>query len=173
MGDKLAINWCYFSLEQVNSDQGPKWKVWEQGPDYTSRGMNAFRAAEAARRQSEDGFAAFHYAMIMARHEDKEDISDISILTRIAGSVGLDTERFGKDFSDSNILDRLAKDHTNAVETYGVFGTPTFVFPGDQAAFLKMRPPAPEESLAVFNEVRTVAEGRGNILEIKRPRKPS
>ncbi len=173
MGDRLAINWRYFSLEQVNSDKGAKWKVWDQPKDYPSRGLNAFRAAEAARRQGEAGFAAFHYALIKARHEDKEDISDFSILARIAGSVGLDTERFKKDFNDKKILARLGKDHTNAVEAYGAFGTPTLVFPGDQAVFLKMRPPAPEESLAVFNEVRTVGEGRGNILEIKRPTKPS
>lgn len=171
MGGKLTINWCYFSLEQINSDQGPKWKVWEQGADYSSRGMNAFRAAEAVRRQGEAGFAAFHYALIKARHEEKEDISDISILTRIAGSAGADLERFKKDFSDKKILARLGKDHTRAVKTYGAFGTPTFVFPGDQAVFIKMKPPAPEESLAVFNEVRAIGQGRGNILEIKRPTK--
>ncbi len=171
MGDKLTINWRYFSLEQVNSDKGPKWKVWDQPRDYPSRSLNAFRAAEAARRQGEAGFAAFHLALIKARHEDKEDISDFSILTRIAGSAGLDAEQFEKDFNDEKILDRLGKDHTNAVESYGTFGTPTLVFPGELPVFLKMRPPAPEESLAVFNEVRTVGEGRGNILEIKRPTK--
>ncbi len=51
MGPKLTINWKYFSLEQVNSQQEPEWKIWEQPEDYPSRGIHAFRAAEAARQQ--------------------------------------------------------------------------------------------------------------------------
>ena len=173
MGDKLSINWRYFSLEQVNSSNGPDWKVWDQPKDYPSRSLNAFRAAEAARRQGEAGFPAFHLALIKARHEDKEDIAEFSILARIAGSVGLEAAQFEKDFNDDSILDRLSEDHRNAVESYGTFGTPTLVFPGELPVFLKMRPPLPEESMAVFNEVRAVGEGRGNILEMKRPFKRS
>ncbi len=172
MGSKLAINWRYFSLEQVNSQQGAEWKIWEQPEDYSSRGLAAFRAAEAARRQGEAAFAAFHIALLKARREQRQDIADVNILNQVAESVNLEMARFRKDFADRQILAKLAEDHTFAVETLALFGTPTLVFPESQAVFLKMSPPSPEESLSVFDEVRTFAERRRHIQEIKRPQLP-
>ena len=34
LGDDLELNYRSFALEQVNSEEGPDWKAWEQGPDY-------------------------------------------------------------------------------------------------------------------------------------------
>jgi len=170
MEAKLAINWRYFSLEQVNSQQGPEWKIWEQPEGYPSRGLRAFRAAEAARRQGEAAFGSFHTALLKARHEQKQDIADISTLVQVAESIGLEMAQFQKDLGDRQLLVRLAEDHTFAVETLGVFGTPTLVFPERRAVFLKMSsPPLAEESLSVFAEVQQLAERRHYILEIKRP----
>lgn len=79
-------------------------------------------------------------------------------------------ERFRNDLSDRRLLDKLAKDHTFAVETLGIFGTPTLVFAEQQAIFLKMAPlPSAEESVAVFEDIRRLAEDRQQIREIKRP----
>lgn len=173
MGPKLTINWRYFSLEQVNSQQGAEWKIWEQPEDYPSRGLDAFRAAEAARRQGEAAFTTFHISLLKARREQHQDIADMSILTQVAKSANLEMAQFQKDFSDGKILAKLAEDHTFAIEQIGVFGTPTLVFPEQRAVFLKMSPPSPEESLSVFTEVRTLAERRQNIQEIKRPQPPT
>ncbi len=164
------MNWKYFSLEQVNNQQGPEWKLWEQPEDYPSRGRNAFRAAEAARRQGAVVFDAFHMALLKARHEESQDIADVAVLTRVAEGSGLDMDRFHKDFTGRQSLVRLAEDHTYAAETLHVFGTPTLVFPEQQAVFLKMAPPpSSEEAVAAFGEVRTIAEDRHQIREIKRP----
>lgn len=173
MEAKLAINWRYFSLEQVNSQQGPEWKIWEQPEYYPSRGLHAFRAAEAARCQGEAAFGSFHMALLRARHEQKQDIADISTLIQVAEGVGLEMNQFQKDLIDRWLLAKLAEDHTFAVETLGVFGTPTLVFPERRAVFLKMSsPPLPEDSLAVFAEVQQLAERRHYIQEIKRPGTP-
>ena len=173
MGSGLAINWRYFSLEQVNSQQGLESKIWEQPADYQSRGLNAFRAAEAARRQGEAAFSAFHIALLKARHEERLDIANKKVLKQVAGGAGLDMTRFERDLNAPDILERLAEDHTHAIETLGVFGTPTLVFPGNQAVFLKMLPPPPEDSLSIFDEVRNLNEHRQYILEIKRPQPPA
>jgi len=157
-------------LEQVNSKEGPDWKLWEQPDDYPSHGRNAFQAAEAARRQGEAAFDAFHYALLKARHEYKRDIADLATLIEVADGVGLEMEGFRNDLGDWRLLDKLAEDHTFAVETLGVFGTPTLVFPEQQAVFLKMSPPpSPEESVAVFEDVSHFAGDRQQIREIKRP----
>ena len=173
MAAELIINWRFFSLEQVNSQQDPQWKIWEQPPDYSSRGLAAFRAAQAARNQGEAAVHAFSIALFKARHEERRDIADTSTLTEVAESVKLDMPRFQKDIESPDSLTGLAEDHTHAVEALGVFGTPTLVFPENQAVFLKMAPPpSAEESLSVFGEVRQVAEQRRNIQEIKRPAPP-
>jgi hypothetical protein len=79
-------------------------------------------------------------------------------------------ERFRNDLSDRRLLDKLAENHTFAVETLGIFGTPTLVFPEQQAIFLKMSPPpSPEESVTVFEDIRHFAGDRQQIREIKRP----
>ncbi len=172
MGAKLTTNWRYFSLEQVNNQQEPKWKIWEQPEDYPSRGLRAFWAAEAARRQGKAAFDSFHIALLRARHEQRQDISDISTLTQVAESVNLDMAQFQRDLKDHRLLAKLGEDHTFAVETLGIFGTPTLVFPERQAVFIKLSPPSPEECLSVFTELRNMAEQRRYIREIKRPQPP-
>ncbi len=173
IGPKLTINWKYFSLEQVNSQQGPQWKIWEQPEDYPSRGLRAFWAAEAAQRQGEAAFDSFHIALLRARHEQRRDIADLNTLIQVAESVDLEMVQFQKDLGDRQLLAKLAEDHTFAVETLGVFGTPTLVFSEKQAIFLKMSLPPPlEECLSVFAELRQMAEQRRYIQEVKRPQLP-
>ena len=172
-GSKLSINWKYFSLEQVNSQQEPQWKIWEQPEDYASRGLNAFLAAEAARRQGEAAFGSFHFALLRARHEQRQDIADIDTLVKVAEGINLNMAQFREDLGDRRLLSKLAEDHIYAVETLGVFGTPTLVFPERRAIFLKLAsPPSPEESLPVFVELRQLAERRQDIQEVKRPQAP-
>ena len=172
IGSELTIIWKYFSLEQVNSQQKPEWKIWEQSEDYPSRGLRAFWAAEAARRQSEVAFNSFHMALLKARHEQRRDIADIDTLIEVAESVSLEIPKFRKDLSDRQLLTKLAEDHAYAVNALGVFGTPTLVFPEEQAVFLKMAVPPPEECLSIFNELCNLVERRQFIWEVKRPQWP-
>ena len=174
MGPKLCITWRYFSLEQVNNMEGPGWKLWEQPEDYASRGRLAFRAAESARSQGETAFNSFHVALLKARHEDCRDMADESVLIEVAQGAGLDKSRFRSELIRRGPLEVLARDHTFAVETLGVFGTPTLVFPQGQAIFLKLSEvPPPEESLAVFQEIHQQVDRRQYIQETKRPRRES
>ena len=169
MGQKVSINWKYFSLEQVNSRQGSQWKLWEQSENYPSRGLRAFWAAEAARRQGETAFDSFHVALLRARHEQHRDIAAMDTLIEVAESVGLRMTQFQENLGDRQLLAKLAEDHTFAVESLGIFGTPTLVFPERQAIFLKMSSPPLDECLAVFTELRRLVERRRYIQEIKRP----
>ncbi len=170
LGQRLALNWRYFSLEQANNKEGPEWKLWEQPEEYASRGRNAFRAADAARNQGEAAFDAFHHALLKAKHEDGHDIADAAVLTDVARSVSLDMAAFGRDLADRKPMVRLREDHTYAVETLSIFGTPTLVFPEEQAVFLALSPtPSAEEALDVFEDVRRIAQDRRPIRELKRP----
>jgi hypothetical protein len=77
--------------------------------------------------------------------------------------------RFLTDFSDPAILDRLVEDHFHAVNNLNIFGTPTFVFNGNNPVFLKIEGADTWNSYELFKEFIHIAENRKNVLEIKRP----
>lgn len=170
-GDRLRIEWHSFPLEQVNSVHGPSWKLWEQPDEYRSRGLWALRAGEAAKLQGDDGFQRFHMALLRARHVDKKDIADRSVLLEAAREAGLDLERFQRDLADRSLLAKIAGDYDRGVQQHGIWGTPTLVFGGGASAYLRMKPaPPPEESVKTFEDLYDVIAGRPYVLEIKRPR---
>ena len=173
-GNRLSIEWYSFPLEQVNSTRGADWKLWEQNDDYESKGLWALRAGEAAKQQGKGIFECFHLALLRAKHVDKKDIANREILIAIAREVGMDVNQFRKDLFDRKLLAKIGEDYTRGVEEHGVWGTPTLVFNGGQAAYLKLRPaPPPEEAAGLFEELFGVIHGRPYVVEIKRPRIPT
>jgi len=166
----LDVGWRYFSLTQVNSkDDG--WTVWGAPASEKVRGRFAFQAAEAARRQ--ERFDEFHRGLLLARHRDRLEIDDVSVVEDVAAEAGLGIERFRRDVADPSILDALARDHREAVTVHGVFGTPTLVFADGASAYVRLAESAAENGvLEVFDRVVTVAAAEPRILEIKRPHKP-
>ena len=170
-GNRLRIEWYFFPLEQVNSNQGPEWKLWEQPDGYKSKSLWAFRAGEAARLQGKEAFERFHLALLQARHVEKRDISDPQVLIEVAREAGLDSNRFRQDLPNRSLMAKIGKDYTRGVEEHGVWGTPTLVFNGRPAAYLRLRPaPPPEESVELFKELFGVIHGRPYVIEVKRPR---
>lgn len=166
----LDVRWRYFSLIQVNS-KVEGFTVWDAS-DSEARGRLAFKAAEAARRQN--AFDDFHMALLRARHEQRADIDEIAVVEQIAEDSGLDIARFRKDIADPEIVSALERDHRAAVADYGVFGTPTFIFEGGAAAYVRLsEPPEASDSVAIFDRVIAIGAEEPRILEIKRPVKPS
>jgi predicted DsbA family dithiol-disulfide isomerase len=165
------VRWRYFSLAQVNSkDEG--WTAWAAPAAEKVRGRLAFKAAEAARRQ--DRFDPFHANLLAARHQDRLDIDDPKVVAQVAEESSLEVERFRRDLDDPAILDALALDHTHAVATHGVFGTPTFVFPNGASAYIRLaEAPAGADALQLFDSLLAIAADEPRVLEIKRPTRPS
>jgi len=174
LGDGLEINWKYFPLEQVNSGEDEDWKLWEQPLSFTSRGRTAFHGAIAARRQGEEAFEKFHFALLDAKHVDGQNLGRRQVVVEVAKSAGLDIEAFERDLDDVSLLADLGEDYEEGRSEYGVFGTPTLVFANGEAAYLKMRPaPEKERTLEVWAKVRALIEDEPDIAEIKRPIKPT
>jgi hypothetical protein len=170
-GERLKVEWHSFPLEQVNSIQGPDWKLWEQADDYRSRGLLALRAGKAARRQGQDAFEQFHIRLLRARHEEDQDIADPVVLAEVAIAAGLDAGRFRRDLADRRLLATIGEDYVRGEEQHGVWGTPTLVLNGRKAAYLKMRPAPPaEEAVSLFESLFDLIHDRPYIIEVKRPR---
>lgn len=168
-GDNLEIEWRYLSLEQINSTEGDGWKIWEQPTSYPMRGRWAFRGAEAARKQGKDAFETFHLNLLTARHVDRKELATQDTIFEAAQEAGLDMDRFKQDFEAATI-DQVGVDHEEGVQNYGAFGTPTIVFDGQHAGYLKLRPlPEGDELAKTWEQVRDLIVGRPEIGEIKRP----
>ncbi len=169
----MSIVWYAFPLEQVNSTRGAGWRLWEQPDSYESKGLWALRAGEAARLQGKKVFEGFHIALLRAKHVDKKDIANREVLIGLAREVGLDVDSFCEDLLNRTLLAKIGEDYTRGVEAHGVWGTPTLVFNGHHAAYLKFRPaPPPGESVKVFEELFDIIHERPYIIEVKRPRLP-
>jgi predicted DsbA family dithiol-disulfide isomerase len=171
----VRVNWRFFSLTQVNyrpESREDAWTVWGASDSEHVRGRLAFKAAEAARRQS--AFDSFHLALLHARHRDNLDIESAQVVEQIADATGLDLNRFRDDIADPAILEALERDHLEARGRHGVFGTPTYVFPAGGAAYVRLaQAPSGPEALRVFDRVMAVTEDEPAILEIKRPVRPT
>ena len=173
-GDDLDINWRNFQLEQANSKEGPQWKVWEQPNEHQARSMVAAMAGEAARRQGKEAFQRFHLALLKARHggEERIPLNEEEPIVDLAREVGLDVGRFQEDLKDRSLMERIGRDHAEAVETHGVFGTPTFVFDNDAAVYLKSFIPPEEDSVAFFEHFVAIMSQMSFVGELKRPQPP-
>ena len=112
LDEELQITWRFFPLEQVNSAEGPEWKLWEQPDSHRSRGRPAFQAAMAAQKQGSEAFDRFHLALLTAKHEDGKDHGRRSTLVDVARGSDLDVERFESDLSDRSGLGRIGEDYT-------------------------------------------------------------
>ena len=94
------------------------------------------------------------------------------LFVQIAEECGLDGEKFKSDMKDTELVDIIAKDHTEATEVHGAFGTPTFIFDNGQSAYLKTFIPPEEESVDAFKYFLGLFENRSYIGEVKRPQPP-
>lgn len=169
----VSVSWRFFSLTQVNHRSDPAgdgWTVWSAPDSEPVKGRLAFKAAEAARRQ--DRFDAFHAALLDARHRDRLDIESEQVVEEVAEKAGLDIGRFRRDVADPEILGRLERDHTEARDTYGVFGTPTLRLPGGAAYLRLARVLEGDDALRVFDSVVQTISKEPEVLEIKRPVPP-
>jgi predicted DsbA family dithiol-disulfide isomerase len=165
----LEVTWKCFSLEQANSSQGPDFKLWEH-PEVSNRSLKAFQAAKCAELQGDELFDSFHLGLFQARHEERKSISDEAVLKEVAQKAGLDVERFLKDLGSDASREWVGKDHTEAVDTYSVFGVPALVFDERWSFFLKMGslPDSAEEQVRLFKEIEALVTGQPHVLEIKR-----
>ena len=173
-GDDLQITWKNFSLEQVNSKEGPDWKVWEQPDVHERRALLAAMAGEAARRQGNELYQKFHLALLTARHggDGRIPLNEEEPLVKMAETAGLDVGRFQEDLKDRELANIVGRDHTEAVESYGVFGTPTFLFGNGTTVYLKTFIPPEEDSVAAFEHFMALMGHRSYIGELKRPQPP-
>jgi len=127
----------------------------------------------AARRQGAEPHDRFLFLLLKARHVDRKELGDKEMLYGVAQEAGLDVAQFREDLEDPVTLQEVADSHTEAVEQYGVFGTPTFIFSDGGAAFLKMlRPDSAEDAARAYDTLMDLMQRDLFVGEVKRPQPP-
>lgn len=166
----VKVIWKGFSLDQVNNKVGPSFKIWEDD-SYPARGWKALEAAKCASAQGNEAFRNFHYALFEARHVHRQDIADQEVLCQLAQKALLDVARFRSDLANHACRSIAAGEHLEAVERFGVFGTPTLIFEDREAGYLKLKeiPEDREGRIELLDVLREVIYKRSYIQEIKRP----
>lgn len=171
----LDVRWRYFPLAQINNKRDG-WYIWEQPTEdsdwadkRSAAGLRGFWGAEAARRQGEEQFRRFHLALLKAVHEEALSLNEDETVRTVAKIAELDLEQWERDYQNIDLLERVREDYEAARERE-IFGTPTFVFPDAEPAYLKLTDVVPAEEIENYwrTFVHTVAE-RPLFREIKRP----
>ena len=172
-GASIDVTWKFFPLEQVNAPADAEYPIWDLPSERRSRGRDSMHAAAAARRQGRDAFDRFHAALLALKHDEGLDHGKRSTLEEAASRSELDLARFNSDLDERELLREIKDDYLFGRERLGVFGTPTFVFPNGQSAYLRLLPPPPTNEAVSFWEdfVRGVRD-RPYFREIKRPQQP-
>ncbi len=171
-GVEMDVTWRAFVLDEVNRKEGDT-PTWEKPEDERGRSLLALVAGKAALRQARELFDRFHLAVLAARHDgERIRLDRPEPLIEIGARVGLDADGLQKDLVDPALLAEVAADHTEAIGTHGVFGTPTFLFEDGQPAFVKTFIPPDDEAADALNHLVGLVSGRSYIGEVKRPQPP-
>jgi predicted DsbA family dithiol-disulfide isomerase len=164
----LELEFKSFSLENINlPEDASADELWATATE--RRGLLPAAAAKWVQTQAPERFAEYQRLMFDARHVDHEKIGQPAVTAQILTAAGLDGDAIVKDLTDdSKWLEAARADHEEANEL-GIFGVPTFVFPGSAPAFVRLLEITDgDRAVEIYGDVKT-ASVNPTIHEIKRP----
>lgn len=173
----LSVTWKHFSLYQFtyeSANANGQWQLWNDPLDLADgngcKGLLPFLASQAARQQGEEAHGHFRLALQRAVHRDYRPL-DIGTILDVVDASGLSRARFEDDLSNPENRTVLAQEHARAAAK-DLFGTPTVVFPGGQAAYFRLQelPRSDAEAIDLVRETRALLERYPYLQTVKRPR---
>ena len=168
-GADWDVRFLVFSLEQAHVEEGgtPVWEEAERHP-----GLLVNLAGVVVRDRLPDRFLDVHGALFSARHDQALDTRDRSIVGKALDTAGVDGAGVLAEVDAGWPLEVLAKEHTEEVDRWQVFGVPTFIT-GEDAVFARlMHRPAGDSALAIstIERVLDLLEGWPELNEFKHTR---
>jgi 2-hydroxychromene-2-carboxylate isomerase len=136
-GAPWEVRFLPFSLAQAHVEEGGT-AAWDR-PSGTAgtRGVRALQWGVAVRDSFPEGFRRFHVALYSARHDEARDVDDPEVLAQAATAAGLDPAAVADAVASGTPREVLAREHTEAVDRWAVFGVPTLVA-GDETVFVRL-----------------------------------
>lgn len=134
-GRDWSVHFLPFSLDQSHVHAGDP-AVWDRPAGERGTGVLALEWGIAVRDSFPDRFLDWHVAAFAARHDQSLQIREETVLREVADGCGLDPDAVAAVVASGEPLLTLAREHTEAVERWDMFGVPTFVT-GDEATFIR------------------------------------
>jgi 2-hydroxychromene-2-carboxylate isomerase len=141
----LDITWRFFSLEEINRVEG-KHHPWERDWSY---GWGQMRVGALLRRQSQADLDRWYEALGSSFFIDGRTTHVPEVHRELLSELGYSPDLVDEAIADPTTNDEVRADHDRAVASYGGYGVPIIVLPGDHALFGPVVVPAPTGDAAV------------------------
>jgi hypothetical protein len=151
-GKDWDVTFVPFSLDQIHVEEGGT-PVWERPPGERGTGVLALEWGLAVRDAFPDRFLDAHVALFAARHDHGEKLDDENVLRKAMTAIDLDSDAVAAEVASGRPLETLAREHTDAVKRFAMFGVPTFCV-DDRGVFVRLmerdRPDDVDSVLDIF-----------------------
>ncbi len=165
----VEIGWRFFSLEEINREDGKK-HPWEREWSY---GWSMMRIGAYLRRTDMDLLDRWYLAAGTALHLEGRKPHRPEVAASLLADLGLDPGIVQAAIDDPTTGDEVKREHDLIVEK-GAFGVPTLVFRDGQALFgpVLIDPPKGDEAVALWDLVTGWLD-YPHLYELQRPKQRS
>ncbi len=167
----VAVTWRFFSLEEINREDGKK-HPWERSWSY---GWSLLRVAALLRRGPDGNSAVdrFYAAAGQALHEEGRKVHLPAGAAVALEAADLDPALLDQALADETTHDDVRADHDRVV-ALGGYGVPTLVIDGSSVLFGPVVTPAPTGEAAgrLWDLVAGWTEFP-HLYELRRPKTPA
>lgn len=162
----LAVTWRFFSLEEVNRQEGKK-HPWERAWSY---GWSMMRIGALLRRRDMADLDAWYARAGRALHAEGRKPHEPAVARALLEELGFDPGLVDEAIADPTTGDEVLADHRRVVDAGG-FGVPTLFFPDGQCLFgpVLVDPPTGEAAVRLWDAVAAWREFP-HLYELQRPK---
>jgi 2-hydroxychromene-2-carboxylate isomerase len=168
LGGDLAIDWKFFSLEEVNLVAGKR-HPWERPWSF---GFGQMRVGALIRReQGNAGIDRWYEAIGHAFFYDGRKTHEPEVHAEVIAEAGFDPSLVERALADPTTLDEPRAEHQDAVARYGAHGVATIVLDNDYAIYGPVVVPAPkgEDAVALWETVKGMSRFP-HLYELRHPK---
>ncbi len=161
----ITIDWRFFSLEEINREEGKK-HPWEREWSY---GWSLMRIGALLRRTDMSLLDNWYDAIGRELHTLGGKPHDPEVARRLLGDIGAEPETLDKALADPTTHDDVRAEHQRVVDAGG-YGVPTLFMDG-QCLFgpVLIDPPTGPAALKLWSVVTGMAE-LPHVYELQRPK---
>jgi 2-hydroxychromene-2-carboxylate isomerase len=164
----ITVHWRFFSLEEVNRQEGKK-HPWERDWSY---GWSMLRVAALLRRQPGGNDAVDRFYEVAGRmlHEDGIKVHTPEGVEAVLSEIGQDPGLVASARADESTNDDVRADHDRVLDLGG-YGVPTMVVDGTMTLFGPVITPAPTgEAAGRLWDAVVAWQEFPNLYELRRPK---
>jgi 2-hydroxychromene-2-carboxylate isomerase len=164
----IAVDWRFFSLEEINRVEGKK-HPWEREWSY---GWSLMRIGVLLRRTDMTLLDRWYAAIGRELHTLGGKPHDPAVARRLLDDIGAGSTVLQAALDDPTTHDEVRADHQRVVDAGG-YGVPTLFMSG-QCIFgpVLVDPPTGADSLKLWSVVSGMAE-LPHVYELQRPKSPA